>query len=131
MIYFDASAMVTYLSGRPNFAALYDYLDSRRDLRAATSTLGPIETVRTCDRIGNYPNLLAHLLRQYSELEITSEIRDEAASLPGPLTTLNAIHVVTAETLGDHLAALITYDRQLALVARARGLPVASPGANF
>lgn len=128
MIYLDASALVTNVIGRPNFAELRGLLLERSEFRGATSTIGLIETVRNCDRIGTYPNLMSRLLRDYDELQVTTEIRDSAASLPGPLKTLDAIHVVTAETLGNELTSFVTYDRYMANVARSRGLPVASPG---
>lgn len=128
MIYLDASAMVTYVTRRANFAALHEFVSSRPGIRMASSTVGLIETVRNCDRLGSFPNLMTHLLRDYSELEVTGEIRDKAADLPGGLRTLDAIHVVTAESLGENLTTLITYDRRMANVARSRGLPVASPG---
>jgi uncharacterized protein len=71
------------------------------------------------------------LLRDYDEFEMTTEIRDRAANLPGRLKALGAIHVATAETLGDELISFVTYDRTMATVARSRGLPVASTGANL
>ena len=48
---------------------------------------------------------------------MTAEIRDRAANLPGGLTTLDAIHVATAEALGGELISFITYDRRMANVA--------------
>ncbi len=78
--------------------------------------------------MGNFPNLMFQLVREYGELEITSEIRDRAANVPGGLKALDAIHIASAETLGEELITFVTYDRHLATVARARGLPVASPG---
>lgn len=128
MIYLDASAMVTYVLKRPHVAELRGYLRAHVGIELGTSTVGLIETVRICDRIGSFPNLMGQLLRDYNELEVTAEIRDRAANLPGGLKTLDAIHVVTAETIVEHLVALITYDRQMFHVARSRGLPVASPG---
>jgi hypothetical protein len=97
----------------------------------ATSTVGLVETVRNCDRMGTYPSLMSQLLRDYDELEITSEIRDRAAALPGTLKALDAIHVATAEVLGEDLVSIVTYDRAMASAARSLGLPVASPGANL
>lgn len=128
MIYLDASALVTNVIERPKFAELRGFLLKHSEFRGATSTVGLIETVRNCDRMGTYPNLMAQLQRDYDELELTTEIRDRAASLPGRLKTLDAIHVATAETLGGELASFVTYDRQMANIARSRGLPVASPG---
>ncbi len=70
---------------------------------------------------------MAQLLRDYDELALTSEIRDRAA-VPGGLKSLDAIHIASAETLGEELIAFVTYDRRMAQVAESRGLPVASPG---
>ncbi|BBZ10335.1 type II toxin-antitoxin system VapC family toxin [Mycobacterium branderi] len=127
MIYLDASALVTYVLERPNVAELRAFLAARPELCGATSTVGFVETVRNCDRAGDFPGLMTQLLRDYDELQLTSEIRDRAAVLPGGLKTLDAIHVATAETLGDELVAFVTYDRRLANVARSQGLPVVSP----
>lgn len=131
MIYLDASALVTYVLERPNFAGLREFLVDHSDLRGASSTVGLIETVRNCDRMASFPNLMGQLLRDYDELDVTAEVRDKAAFLPGNLKALDAIHVATAETLGEDLTFFVTYDRRMAAVARSRGLPVASPGTNL
>lgn len=128
MIYLDASALVTYVLERPHVVELHEFLADNAEFPGASSTVGFVETVRNCDRSGNFPHLMARLLRDYDELQVTSEVRDEAANLPGGLKALDAIHVATAESLGEDLAWFVTYDRQMAQVARARGLPVASPG---
>lgn len=127
MIYLDASALVTYVLGRPNVVELREFLVARPELRGATSTVGLVETVRNCDHAGSFPGLLGQLLRDYDEIQLTSEIRDRAADLPGRLKASDAIHLATAEMLGEDLVAFVTYDRRLADVARSRGLPVASP----
>ncbi len=131
MIYLDASALVTLVARRPNASELYEFLNSRPGVPLATSTVGLIETVRNCDRMGSFPNLMSRLLRDYDDLQVTAEIRDRAANLPGRLKALDAIHVATAEALGKDLISFITYDRAMASVARSRGLPVASPGMEF
>ncbi|MGV0813310.1 PIN domain-containing protein [Mycolicibacterium boenickei] len=131
MIYLDASAMVTYVTRRANFVELHEFVHSGPIARMMSSTVGLIETVRNCDRLGSFPNLMGRLLRDYGEIGLTPEIRDRAADLAGVLKTLDAIHVASAEMLGDELTAFITYDRQMATIARSRGMPVASPGANL
>jgi predicted nucleic acid-binding protein len=131
VIYLDASAMVTYVVRRTNFISLQEFLARHSQFRGATSTVGLVETVRSCDRMGTYPNLMSQLLRDYDEFEITTEIRDRAANLPGRLKALDAIHVATAEALGEDLVSFITYDRTMARAARSQGLPVASPGTNL
>jgi hypothetical protein len=58
VIYLDASAVITYVTQRPHFHALEKYLRARPGLEVATSTVGFVETVRICDRIGEFPHLL-------------------------------------------------------------------------
>jgi uncharacterized protein len=119
--------MVTYVVRRTNFVELQEFLARHSQFRGATSTVGLVETVHNCDRLGTYPNLMSQLLRDYDELETTAEVRDRAANLPGRRKALDAIHVATAEALGEDLVSFITYDRRIATVARSRGLPVAPP----
>lgn len=128
MIYLDSSALVTIVLGRPNCKELGDFLDAHADARTCTSTIGFVETVRTCDQIGTFPNLMASLAREHAELFVTEKIRDAAAELPGNVRSLDAVHVASAERLGAKLTALVTYDNRMANTARAAGLPVVMPG---
>lgn len=98
--------------------------------KICTSTIGMIETVRTCDRIGAFPNLMSRLLRDYTEIPVTALVRDAAANVPGNVRSLDAIHVASAELIGSELIALVTYDQRIADVARRSGLPVAMPGVD-
>src|SRR5918911_5432312 len=93
----------------------------------ATSTIGFVETVRTLDRVGSYPTLMADLVRDVSEILVTEEIRDVAALLPGGCRTLDAIHIASAQVLGENLTALVSYDRRMLDVARAVGVCTAPP----
>ncbi|HET9258465.1 MAG TPA: type II toxin-antitoxin system VapC family toxin [Pseudonocardiaceae bacterium] len=127
MIYLDASAMVTFIVRRPHAEPLKAFLASR-PTRTCTSTIGFVETVRTCDQVGTFPNLMASLLRDHDEIRLTDAIRDAAANVPGTVRSLDAIHIASAEHLGSELTALITYDVRMAEAARLSGLPVAMPG---
>lgn len=128
MIYLDASALVTIVAQREHAAALRTFLSRHATEKTTTSTIGMIETVRTCDRIGSYPNLLARLAHDHDELHLTDSVRDAAANLPGVIRSLDAVHIASAEQLGSSLKALVTYDRRMAETARQRGLPVETPG---
>lgn len=127
MIYLDASALVTFIARRPHGDALEQFL-TVRETRTCTSTIGFVETVRTCDQIGDFPNLMATLLRDHDEIKLTDAIRDAAANVPGLIRSLDAVHVASAELLGSGLTALVTYDGRMADAARGAGLPVAMPG---
>jgi predicted nucleic acid-binding protein len=128
VIYLDASALVTYVARRMHVTDLENYLAVSTDARICTSTIGLVETVRTCDRLGDYPRLMAQLLRECTEVPVTDAVRDAAARVPGGLRSLDAIHVASAELLGPELTSVVTYDKRLADAARRAGLPVAMPG---
>lgn len=129
MIYLDSSALVTIVLGGEYSKELGNFLDAHSDVGTCTSTIGFVETIRVCDRIGTFPNLMASLSRQHAELFVSEKIRDAAAAVAGNIRSLDAIHVASAERLGAKLTALVTYDNRMADVARAAGLPVAMPGA--
>jgi predicted nucleic acid-binding protein len=128
VIYLDASAIVTLVLGRRYAEELRDYLDGRPHTPLGTSTIGLVETVRTADQFGTFPNLLAELRDAYTEILLTSDVRDLAARLPAKVRTLDAIHIASAELLAEHLTALVSYDHRMVAVARDRGLPVGHPG---
>ncbi|HJP78639.1 MAG TPA: PIN domain-containing protein [Pseudonocardiaceae bacterium] len=130
MIYLDSSALVTFTVERKNWKELKQYLHSHSDVRTCTSTIGFVETVRICDQIGSFPNLMASLTRDHAQVSLDNEIRNAAAEVPGGVRSLDAIHVASAQVLGSALTALVTYDNRMAEVARAAGLPVAMPGAE-
>lgn len=128
MIYLDASALVTLFSGRRHEVELRAFLAGRPMMPLATSSVGFVETVRTLDRIGGYPQLMNDLVRDVTEILLTEEIRDAAAMLPIGVRTLDAVHIASAQVLGDALDVLVTYDHRMSDVARSIGLPVAAPG---
>lgn len=130
MIYLDSSALVTVVVERQHARALRRFLDANATVKTCTNTIGFVETVRTCDQIGGFPNLMSALLREHSEIKLTDTIRDAAARVPGLVRSLDAIHVASAEQLGSELRALVTYDGRMAEAARKAGLPVAMPGAE-
>ena len=48
--------------------------------------------------------------------------------LPGGCRTLDAIHVASAQVLGENLTALVSYDRRMLDVAADVGVATAAPG---
>jgi predicted nucleic acid-binding protein len=123
----DSSALVTFIARRANVEQLERFLTAQ-STKICTSTIGMIETVRTCDRIGVFPNLMSRLLRDYTEIPVTALVRDAAVNVPGTVRSLDAVHVASAELIGSQLIALVTYDQRMADVARRSGLPVVTPG---
>jgi predicted nucleic acid-binding protein len=128
VIYFDASALVTLVTGRAYARELREFLAQSPEMPMGTSAIGFIETVRTLDRVGSYPTAMQDLLADFTEILVTDEIRDGAASLPGGVRTLDAIHIASAQAIGDVLAFLVSYDKRMLDVAHSVGIPIAAPG---
>lgn len=128
MIYLDSSALVTLISGRQYVDELRDFLAARPVGPMGTSTLGFVETTRTLDQVGNFPDLMRDLANQFTEILLTEEVRDAAALLPSRVRTLDAVHLASAQLVGDALDALITYDKRMLEVARSLGIPAEAPG---
>ena len=128
MIYLDASALITLICEREHASALRAFIARRPGMPMGTSTVGLVETVRTLDRIGDYPDAMPDLAARFTEILPTEEVRNAAAGLPGRLRTLDAIHVASAEVIGPVLDTLVSYDRRMLEVARTVGLPAAAPG---
>jgi uncharacterized protein len=128
VIYLDASAMVTLVTGRRYARQLREFLGQSPEMPMATSTIGFIETVRTLDQVGSYPTAMHDLLASFSEILVTNEIRDAAATLPGGIRTLDAVHIASAQAIGDALAFLVSYDKRMLDIAHSVGIPIAAPG---
>lgn len=130
MIYLDASALVTLVTGRSYSPELREFLARSPEMPMGTSTIGFIETVRTLDRVGSYPTAMDDLLADFTEILVTDEIRDGAANLPGGVRTLDAVHIASAQAIGDALAFLVSYDKRMLDIASSVGIPIAAPGMN-
>jgi len=128
LIYLDASALVTLIARRRHAGELRKFLASRPGMAMGSSTVGFVETVRALDSIGDYPTAMQDLVRDITEILLTEEIRDAAALLPGGVRTLDAIHLASAQAVGDSLDTVVSYDRRVLEVARLVGLPAEAPG---
>jgi uncharacterized protein len=128
VIYLDASALITLISGRPYATELRDFLADRPGMPMGTSTVGFVETVRTLDRIGDYPTAMRDLIGTFTEILVTDEVRDAAAALPSAVRTLDAIHIASAQIVGPVLNTLVTYDKRMLDIALSVGLPTSAPG---
>lgn len=130
VIYLDASALLTLMVQRSRYEELSAFIGGHPNVPMAISTIGLTETVRNATRYGQFPRLMAELELMCGELNVTEEIRDLAAHLPGNIRTLDAIHIATALTIAEYLTALVSYDQRMLDIAKEQGLPTASPGMN-
>jgi uncharacterized protein len=130
VIYLDASAILTLIVKRRGYEELAAFIGDHPNVPMTTSSIGFIETVRNASNYGQFPRLIAELELMCGELNLTEEIRDLAADLPGNLRTLDAIHIATALTISEYLTVLVSYDQRMLDLAKEQGLPIASPGMN-
>ena len=125
--YLDSSALVKLVVSEPDSEPLRAELE--RWGRYASSALARTEVVRAAAQRGRHARrTAAWLVRTLELVSVTDEVLDAAAAVePVALGSLDAIHLVSALSLGDALGAVVTYDRRLADAARGAGLAVLTP----
>ena len=133
--YVDSSVVLRVVLGQPGRLAEWKSI-----VTGVASGLVEVECLRTLDRLRVAGNLSSddiavrreavfHILEGLELVELTRAVLHRAAQpMPGPLGTLDAIHLATAEmwreAKGKELL-VATHDRALALAARASGFRVA------
>jgi len=126
--YLDTSAAVKLLMAERESAALRRWL-VRRPTRAAAALLR-VELVRVVRRAA-VPRLIPEarkLLAGVHLIRLDEALLDRAADLaPSELRSLDSIHLAAAASLGDDLAAVVSYDDRLLAAATSLGLPTATP----
>jgi predicted nucleic acid-binding protein len=126
-VYLDSSALVKLVVREAESAGLERYLGER--VERISCALARVEVVRAVRSCGDGATRRAReLLDRVGLLQLDLRLLDEASELgDGALRSLDAIHVAAARTLGEDLAAIVTYDRRMIDAARMLGLPVATP----
>jgi uncharacterized protein len=126
-IYMDSSAIVKLAVREPESAALRRYLRTKRPL--VTSALARTEVARALLPFGQeVVDRGADVLRRLDVVRINDRVLAAAgAMLPVELRSLDALHLATAQQLGDDLARLCTYDDRIAAVASDMGWKVVAP----
>ncbi|MBM3674890.1 MAG: type II toxin-antitoxin system VapC family toxin [Actinobacteria bacterium] len=127
-VYVDTSALVKLVVRERESVALRRYLGRQRLL--VSSALVRAELPRAllgadADAARQSDDLLARL-----ELVRVGDrvLRLAGTLLPPGLRTLNAIHLATAQLIGEGLRGVVTYDGRMADAAQGLGLVVRAPG---
>jgi predicted nucleic acid-binding protein len=126
--YLDTSAAVKLLMTERESPALRRWL--RRRPERASAALLRVELVRVVRRAG-YPRLIPEarkLLTGVHLIRLDDAVLERAADMdPTELRSLDSIHLAAAASLGDDLAAVVSYDDRLLAAATSLGLPTATP----
>ena len=127
--YLDSSAILKLVIREPESAALRRYLRRRRPL--VSSALARTEVARALLPFGDAAFRRGQLVLSRVELvRLGNRVLDKAGLMaPHQLRSLDAIHLATADLVGERTHTLVvTYDHRMADAAKALGWRVASPG---
>lgn len=125
--YLDSSAFLKLVLEEPHSTAMRAWLRTRR--RFVSSGLLKTEALRGVSQQGKEARLrVREALEAVALLPIGDDILEAAGVIaPGPLRSLDAIHLATALQFASDLDAVVTYDQRMIEAAERLGLPVASP----
>ena len=125
--YLDSSAIVKLAVREAESLALRRYLRRRRPL--ISSALARTEVLRALLPAGDEAvNRGRSVLQRIDLVRVNDRILNAAGVLrPSELRSLDAIHLATAEEIGDELTALVTYDDRMVKAARHLGYRIVQP----
>jgi predicted nucleic acid-binding protein len=125
--YLDSSAIVKLVVAEPESRALRAHLRRRKPL--LSSALARTEVVRALLPAGAIAMARGReVLRRLDLIRINDRVLDMAGTLePAQVRSLDAIHLATAQLLGEDLSQIITYDDRMADAARSLGLNTTLP----
>lgn len=124
--YVDASAFFKLVVPEAESEALRSSLGEWRWISSALLEVEVVLAVRRREPSG--VEAARRTLAGAELIDIDPHVRRVATDLEDPaLRSLDAIHLATALSLGNHVGAFFTYDARLIAAARAHSLPVTVP----
>jgi predicted nucleic acid-binding protein len=125
--YLDSSAIVKLVVAEPESRALRAHLRRRRPL--VSSALARTEILRALLPSGEIALARGReVLRRLDLVRINDRVLDMAGILrPARVRSLDAIHLATAQLLGEDLGQVVTYDDRMVDAAQSLGLTTTSP----
>ena len=125
--YLDSSAIVKLVVAEPESVALRRYLRRRQPL--ISSALARTEVLRALLPAGDEAVTRGRTVLQRIDLVRVNDriLRAAGVLRPPELRSLDAIHLATAEELGDALRVLVTYDDRMVNAAKHIGYKVVQP----
>lgn len=125
--YLDSSAVVKLVTAEPESAALRQYVRRRQPL--VSSALARTEVLRALLSFGEVAlSRCRRVLRAMELIRVNDRLFEVAGTLlPAEIRSLDAIHLATAQQLGDDLGVVVTYDVRMADAAEQLGLKTHAP----
>ena len=125
--YLDSSAIVKLAVAEPESGALRRYLRRRKPYIA--SALTRAEVARALLPFGQTALRRGEAVLARIDLVRVSDpvLRAAGTIVPEDIRTLDAIHLATAQQLGQDLGRVVTYDPRMQAAAQQLGIDVAAP----
>lgn len=125
--YLDSSAIVKLAVREPESLALRRYLRRRQPL--VSSALARTEVLRALLPAGDEAVARGRSVLQRLDLvRVNDRVLNAAGALrPPERRSLDAIHLATAQQLGDELSAIVTYDERMVTAAKELGYRIVQP----
>lgn len=125
--YVDSSALVKLAVREPESQALRRYLARRRPL--VCSALARVEMARALMSLGEQAVRRGEeVLSRIDLVRINDRVlRAAAALVPAELSSLDAIHLATAQQFGSELHRIVTYDKRMTSAVATLGWRVEQP----
>jgi predicted nucleic acid-binding protein len=125
--YLDSSAIVKLAVREAESLALRRYLRRRQPL--VSTALARTEVLRALLPAGDEAMTRGRAVLQRIDLVRGNDRILNAAGVlrPPELRSLDAIHLATAQELGDELGALVTYDDRMVTAAKQLGFRIVQP----
>lgn len=130
LVYLDSSAIVKLVVREPESPALFEWLETWSE--RISSGLARVEVPRALRRAGisgpGSRRRTQDVLDRIALLPVDPAILEAAGDVgPPELRPLDAIHLVTALSVGADLGAFVTYDERLASAATRSRIDVSAP----
>ena len=130
LLYLHSSALVKFVLAEPETDALVKFLSGWPE--RISSVLARVEVLRAARRAGARGAVYRRaesVVARIGLVGIDAAVLGLAADLEPPgLSTLDAIHIATALSLGEELGCLVSYDARLSRAATSSGISVLAPG---
>ena len=130
LLYLHSSAPVKFVLVEPETDALMKFLSGWPE--RISSVLARVEVLRAARRAGVQRDVYRRaesVVARIGLVGIDDAVLGLAADLePLGLSTLDAIHIATALSLGEELGGLVSYDARLSRAATSSGISVLAPG---
>lgn len=125
--YLDSSAIVKLAVEEPQSVALRRHLRRRGPL--LSSALARTEVLRALLDEGEPGTARGRVvLGRINLIRVNDRVLNAAGTLlPGDLGSLDAIHLATAQQLGDDVRQMVTYDDRMIAAAHQLGIRTATP----